>query len=207
MKALLINYNYTPTWLLDSGLDYWLWDRSDSDNWLVDFPKDRILKRKNIGNVDLDKLTFLVDSYDNLPDVFLWGKSNLFKYVDEESLKKAIEKAEFAPLLKQDHKTYADKRGAVCYYEDRMYHERNDSWYLSQHYSKYFSNFNEWLNEFGLKPQSYIPFPPGGNFILTRERVHRYGKHTYEKMRDLMDYTTLPGEAQMAERTYYLMWK
>lgn len=207
MKALLINYNYTPTWLLTSNLDYLIYDRSDSDEYLKDFPKERIVKTTNTGQVDYDKLSFLVDFYDVLPEYFLWGKTNLFKYVDEETFAQALKNLAFTPLLRQDHKTYSDRLGKVCFYDQGMYHERNDSWYLTQQPAKYFESWSEWAQMFMLPSPQYIPFPPGGNFILTRERVHRYSRDFYDKMRQLMPYTIEPGEAQLAERSYYLLWR
>lgn len=206
MKAILVNFNHTPNWLLESGLDYYIYDRSDSKEYLKDFPQERIKYTENIGNVDYDKLSYLIDHYYNLPEVFIWGKTNLLRYVNKEMLDQAIAKKQFTPLLRQDHKTYSDRLGPVNYYQEGMYHERNDSWYLNEHPSKYFQHMNQWLSEFFITPQRYIPFPPGGNFILTREKVHMYGIDTYQKMRDLMDYTVLPGEAQMAERTYFMLW-
>lgn len=208
MKAILVNYNHTPTWLLDSGLDYYLYDRSDSKEYLKDFPQERIQYTKNIGNVDYDKLTYLVDYYDNLPDVFLWGKSNLFKYISKEEYDLVKDNTTFTPLLTAAHKTYKDKYGQVCYYDESgMYRERNDSWFLQEQPAKYFKNWNEWAQEFHIPQSSFIPFPPGGNFILTKERVHLYNVDLYRKMRDLMEYAQTPGEAQCAERSYYLLWK
>lgn len=207
MKAILINYNYTPNWLKTSGLDYVLYDRSDSDEWLKDFPKGRIIKTKNAGNVDFDKLSFLVDNYDTLPDVFLWGKTNLFKYISEVEFNEIRENKIFTPLLTQNHRTYSDQEGKVCYYEGGMYYERNNSWYLNSVKSKYIETWSDWSWRFQLPNPEYIPFAPGGNYILTKETVHKYSKVYYKKMRDMLPYTQLPGEAQCAERSYYLMWK
>lgn len=208
MKALLINYNHTPKWLLErDDLDYVILDRSDSgDNWLEDFPQERILKTKNVGNVDFDKLSFLAEVYDTLPDVFLWGKTNLFKYVLEDDFNAALKREEFTPLLRPDHKTYSDKGGVVCYYQNGMYHERNDSWYFWQMPSRY-RNYNDFALDFQLPTPAYLPFNPGGNFILTRERVRRYSKEYYERMRDTLDHSPLPAEAHCCERSYYTLWK
>lgn len=209
IPAVLVNYNYDPTWLSNYAdpCPVLILDRSD-DGVERDLSKyGKVIKTENKGNVDYDKLSFLVEQYDDLPDVFLWGKSNLLKYVDEPALRSALENPVFTPLLKQDHKTYSDRFGKVCYYQDGLYHERNDSWYLQEHRPKYFNNWNEWAMEFLLPSPKYIPFPPGGNFILTKEKVYKYGRDFYDKMRQTMDYTQLPGEAQLAERSYYLLWK
>lgn len=207
MKAILVNYNHTPDWLPATNLDYHLFDRSDSPEYLKDFPQERITYTRNVGNVDYDKLTYLVDNYDNLPDVFLWGKSNLFKYITEEEFAKVKDNKDFTPLLTQNHKVYSDRLGQVCYYDGGMYWERNDSWFLNEVPAKYVSSWNEWAARFRLPQYRYIPFAPGGNYILTRERVHRYSRDLYKEMMHTLDYCQLPGEAHCAERSYYLLWR
>lgn len=206
MKTILVNYNYTPEWLHDYDLDYYIYDRSDGDEYLSSFPQERITKTQNKGNVDYDKLTYLIDFYDNLPDRFIWGKSNLFKFISKDEFDSALQTPGFVPLVTQSHKTYSDKFGPVCFYTEGMYYERNDSWYLTQMPAR-FNNWQEWAHEFRLPNPQYIPFPPGGNYILTKERVHRYSRDFYVKMRDTMNYTQLPGEAHLAERSYYLLWQ
>jgi len=207
MRAILVNYNFTPTWILTSNLDYTIYDRSDSKEYLKDFPQERIIYTENMGQVDYPKLCYIIDNYDNLPDVFLWGKTNLFKYITEEEYNKLKDNKTFTPLLTQGHKTYSDNNGVVNYYAGGMYHERNDNWFFNQFQSKYVSSFNEWASSFFLPRPSYIPFAPGGNYILTRDTVHQYAKDFYIKMADTLPYCREPVEAQCAERSYYLMWK
>lgn len=207
MKKILINYNFTPdkSWI---GDDYTIYDRSDDGlEHLADFDPAKIIKTPNLGQVDYDKLCYLIDNYDNLPDVFLWGKTNLFKYLSKEEYDKVKDNKEFTPLLTQNHNTYADNNGVVCYYAGGMYNERNDNWYFNELSSKYVISFNDWCKEFGLIPTlSYIPFAPGGNYILTRDKVHKYSRDFYEKMASLLPHCREPVEACCAERSYYLMW-
>lgn len=207
MKAILVNHQFTPTWLLDSGLDYLIYDRSDSKEWLKDFPQERIIYTDNIGNADFDKLTWLVENYHDLPDVFLWGKTNLFKYISEEEWGQVKDCQTYMPLLTQGHKTYSDHLGVVCYYDEGMWHERNDSWYLNVHQAYRYNSYGDFAREFFLPIPAFLAYPPGGNYILTREVVHRYGKDFYDKMRALLPYCQLPGEAQILERTYHTLWK
>ena len=204
MLHILVNYNFTPDWLKDK--DYLIYDRSDSKEWLKDFDQSKIIHTENIGNVDYDKLTYLIDNYDSLPDVFLWGKTNLFKYISEEEYEKVANNKEFTPLLTQNHKTYSDDNGVVCEYKNKVYWERNDSWYFPQFPQKYVKSFGEWADIFNLPQIPYLPFAPGGNYILTRETVHKYPKEFYKKMAGMLPYTTLPVEAYCAERSYYLLW-
>ena len=206
MKAVLINYQFTPTWLLTSGLDYLIYDRSDNKDFLKDFPQDRIKYEENIGQVDFPKLSYLIENYDCLPDVFLWGKTNLFKSITEEEYEKVKDNQCFTPLLTQDHLTYSDQFGIVCEYKNGMYWERSDSWFFGQFQHKYVDSWDEWCDLIDIPKTPYIPFAPGGNYILTRETVHKYPKSFYEKLRDMLNYTQLPVEAYCVERSYYLLW-
>jgi hypothetical protein len=205
MKKILVNYNFTPEkdWI---GDDYLIYDRSDSKEWLKDFDQTKIIYEENIGQVDYPKLKYLIDNYDNLPEVFLWGKTNLFKYISKEEYDKVKDNTVFTPLLTQHHKTYTDRLGWVCYYQHGMYYERNNSWYFGSFPSKYVNSFKEWADNLHIPSPGYIPFAPGGNYILTRETVHKYAKDFYIKMAEALPYCQEPVEAQCAERSYYLMW-
>ena len=204
MLHVLVNYNFTPEWV--KGKDYLIYDRSDSRDYLKDFDQSKIIYTENIGNVDFDKLTYLVDNYDNLPDVFLWGKTNLFKYITPEEYEGVKDNQFFTPLLTQNHKTFSDEKGIVCYYQDGVYYERNQLIWDVNLAGKYFNFYSDFAKEFGLPNPDYLPFPPGGNFILTKEVVHKYSKEFYAKMASILNYTQLPIEAYFCERAYYTLW-
>lgn len=207
MFKVLVNYNFTPDkeWI---GDDYLIYDRSDDCvDHLQDFDQSKVIKTENMGQVDYDKLCYLVDNYDDLPEVFLWSKTNLFKYISKEEYETIKDNQTFTPLLTQNHKTYSDSNGPVCYYSGGMYYERNNSWYLGQFPTKYFDSFGDFAQAFQLPNPSYIPFAPGGNYILTREKVHKYSRDHYEKMASILPYAREPGEAQMTERSYNLLWQ
>lgn len=199
MKYVLVSYNNDPTWVKEYTNDWLIFDRSDSP---FDFPNT--FHKPNVGQVDYDKLGYLVDNYDRLPDVFLWGKTNLFKSISEEEFKKVKDNKEFTPLLTRSHNTYAQ----VCWYDENgMYREINNSWYVNSFPHEHFDTFKGWAEYFKLPNPVYLPFAPGGNYILTRERVHRYPKEFYAEMRSFLPYAQEPAEAQFAERSYYLLWK
>lgn len=213
MQAILSNYNFDPEWLKDYTLEVTMYDRSDDgvERDLTQYGK--VFKTQNMGDVDFDKLSWLIENYDNLPDVFLWSKTNIFKFVYEKDLKKALKTKLFTPLLKQDHRIYSDQFSEVNKYVGTkyglIYAERNDNWLLSAglDMSGRFRSFNEWAAYFGLPTPNYIPFAPGGSYILTKDVVHKHSKDLYEGMRDALPYAKHPIEAHFAERSYFLMWK
>lgn len=207
MFKVLVNYNFTPDpdWI---GDDYLIYDRSDDGiDHLVDFDQSKIIMSPNIGQVDYDKLCYLIDNYDNLPEVFLWGKTNLFKFITPEEYDEVKNNKTFTPLLTQNHKTYQDNNGWVCYYEGGIYHERNNSWYLNQFPTRYFNSYRDFAHKYQLPNPQYIPFAPGGNYILTKDTVRKYSKDYYEKLAQILPYCREPGEAQMCERSYFNLWK
>lgn len=209
IPAILVNYNFDPTWLKDYKGDITIYDRSDDgiERNLTQYGK--VYRTANIGDVDADKLGHLIEHYDTLPDVFLWGKTNLFKYITEGEWDAVKHNETYTPLLRQDHKTYADKFGQVNFYQGGMYYERADSWFFNAGGvdSKYFSNWQDWARHFGIPRTNYIPFPPGGNFILTKEKVHKYSRDFYDEMRNFLPHSRRPAEAQAAERSYNLIWQ
>ena len=210
MKALLVNYCYDPSWILDyPELEVTMYDRSDDgvERNLTQY--GAVYKTRNFGDVDADKLGWLIENYDNLPEVFLWSKSNLFKFITKEEWDKVKDNQVFTPLLTQNHRTYSDDRGVVCKYEGGIYKERNDSWFFNAGLDNVgrFNNWEDWAHTFMLPMQGYIPFAPGGSYILTPDRVHRYSRDFYEEMRNTLPYAQRPVEAHCCERSYYYLFK
>lgn len=202
MKTVLTNYNFTPDWVLNYTDEFVIYDRSDSKEYLVDFPQDHIRHQDNIGDADFSKLTYLIDNYYDLPDVFLWSKSNLFKFITPEEFEVVKDNQEFTPLLTQGHKVY----DPICHYEDGIYCELNNSWYLNSVPAKYFQSYAEFARAFNLPNPKYLKFAPGGSYILTKERVHRYAVDFYKDLASILPYCQKPGEAHMLERTYFTLW-
>lgn len=195
MKAVLTHYQGDWTWIKSFTDEYRIYNRSEED-----IPGS--IKRENVGDADYDKLTFLIDNYYDLPEVFLWSKSNLWKFITPEEFDEVKDNQEFTPLLTKNHKVYEP----ICRYADGIYEEINNSWYLSTVPSKYFNNYGEFAKAFNLPNPDYLRFAPGGSYILTCERVQRYGIEFYQDLASLLPYCQNPGEAHFLERTYYTLW-
>lgn len=198
MKVIVSHYQGDASWLLEH--DYFIYARTPLDDR---FDPARIRYVENVGNCDYDRLTYLVENYDNLPDVFLLTKSNLFKYITSEEFDSVKDNKCFTPLLTQHHKTYEP----VCRYTNGMYEEIANSWFLKEVPAKCVRSWEEWCDMFNLPKENYIPFAPGGNYILTRETVQKHPKELYDTMRQTLPYTQLPGEAQCVERSYNYLWR
>jgi hypothetical protein len=153
----------------------------------------------NIGSDWYDKFTYIIDNYDSLPEIAVYTKANLFKYISKEEYD-ALDKTKFQPLLTQLHKTELP----VAYYSGGLYHEINNYWYLNHHPAR---RADELINLLGIKDKQYLPFAPGSNYILPKENILKYPKEFYQNLRSFIDWTVYPGEAQIIERSMYLIWQ
>ena len=195
MKYILSRYDHDISWLKDYTDDYVLYDRSEE-------PIKCSIIVPNIGTDISDKFTYIIDNYDNLPDVAVYTKANLFKYITQQEFDKVKDNKVFIPLLTQNHETYMP----VCYYENGMYYEINNRWYLYSHPVKSPEITDELMELLKIKDLKYIPFAPGSNYILTKRDIHKHSKEFYVKLRSYLDWAIYPGEAQIMERGLYTLW-
>jgi len=211
-KWVVSRYNHKLSWLLDYTGNPIVYDRSDDRSSYHIFSSWNILRVENKGSDIYDKLTWIIDTYDNLPEVAILIKANLFDYIKPKEFDLIKDKTSFTPILTQHHKTYSDEYSEVCFYKDGMYYERNDLWYLQAHPVKN----NDMQRAFDLAgllgisnilgTVKYVPFAPGSNYILPKENILKHSKEFYIKLRSYIDWDVYPGECQIIERGLYKLW-
>jgi len=178
MKYIISRYNHDISWLKEYTDDYVLYDRSE-------IPLEGSIVVPNLGTDIYDKLCYITDNYDNLPDVAVYTKCNLFKYITKEEFDKVKDNTFFTPLLTQNHRVYRSQDGKydVCFYQNGMYWEINNMWYLNEHPPRDPSVVKELVKLLGIQDMSYLPFAPGSNYILTKENIRKHSKDFYEKLK------------------------
>lgn len=196
MKFIISRYNHSMDWLKDyPEAEVTIYDRSEK-------PMEGSVVMPNIGSDWYDKFTYIIDNYDNLPEVAIYTKANLFDYISKEEFDKIKDNHTFTPLLTQHHKVYEP----VCRYKDGMYYERNDMWYLGVHPTKHRMIPYELQEVLGIGGLEYIPFAPGSNYIVPKENILKHSKEFYQKLRSYLEWDRYPGEAQIIERGMYTVW-
>lgn len=181
-------------WMKDyPEAEFIIYDRSE-------VPMSSAIQVKNIGSDIYDKFTFIIDNYDNLPDVAIYSKANIFKYISKEEFDLVKDNKTFTPLLTQNHKTHLP----VAYYEDGMYHEINNYFYLIPHPARH---AREIKDLFDMDEREYNAFAPGSNYILPKENILKHPKEFYVKLRKYLAWSVYPGEAQLLERNLYYLWR
>lgn len=195
MKWIISRYNHDMSYLKDYTDDYVLYDRSET-------PIEGAIVVPNIGSDIYDKLTYIIDNYDNLPDVAIYTKANIFKYITPEEFDKIKDNKIFTPILTQGHKVYEP----ICRYVDGMYEEINNRWYLATHPCKSDHTEMELMMILGLSDKQYLKFAPGSNYIVPKENILKHSKEFYKKLRSYLEWDVYPGEAQLMERGLYYLW-
>jgi hypothetical protein len=153
-----------------------------------------------VGSDLFDKFTYIIDNYDNLPDVAVYTKANLFDFIKPREFKKIKNNKTFTPILSQEHHTYKP----ICWYEEGMYCEKNDYWYLSPHPAKWAKQIKDF---FKMDERAYNKFAPGSNYILPKENILKYSKSVYQELRSYLEWDRYPGDAMLLERNLWYLWK
>lgn|SRR3990167_4720604 len=201
MKYVISRYNHDLTWLMDYTDDFIIYDRSEAH-------LEGSIVVQNIGSDIYDKFSFIIDNYDSLPDVAVYAKANLFKYISKEEFDKVKDNKTFTPLFTRNHPVDGDK---ALYYNDMyteggmIFYQKGGDIFWGEHKFRY--NPLEIMNLMKVPPYTPLQFAPGSNYILPKEHILKQPKELYEKLRSYLDYAVYPPEAWVIERGLYTIWK
>jgi hypothetical protein len=158
---------------------------------------------KNVGSNIYDYMSYIVDNYDKLDEVTIFCKSNMLeRHLSKEEFEILLKKKGFIPLLTENHHTYLP----ICWYEDGMYCEVNDYWYLLEYPCRNYGACEEVKKMCGFYDRKYNKFSPGGCYIVPKNNILQHPKEFYTKLRDLCSWHETPGEAYLIERSLYHIW-
>jgi hypothetical protein len=178
------------------------------------YPHYNIVNASPNGYNIYDYMTFILDHYDNLPDVISFIKGNTAgRHVTQEFFDKIINSKCFCPIEEwtfHDLDQPALQNGYAMLSPDGGWMETNNSWYLntSSHPSKYFRTYNEFMQFCFKNPvlPRYVRFAPGTNYVVPKEYILKYNKIFYENIRTFVSHSQLSGESHMIERALYTIW-
>lgn len=213
MKYVISRYNHDLSWLSDYTTDYVLYDRSpESLAGAIVVP--------NLGSDLLDKFTYIIDNYDNLPNVAVYTKANLFKYITKREFDFIKDNTTFTPILTDAHAEVVCDAGMpepgkpFSFYKDGMYYELNWPAYLKNNPAKdqptpvtmdwYLSH--PLVKLLKIDKLDYLPFAPGSNYILPKANILQHPKELYEQLRSYLDWDIYPGEAMIIERGLFTLF-
>ena len=187
----------------------------------ITFPKGR-KKPKSNGNCSLEEIKRLIskEGLVEMNDYALLSKYKLLskkiRYCEKKDKftintnNKLSFYEQILFHLNRLPKTYRISRlpTSFCTEEDG-YLEINSNWYFRHHKAKFFNSYDKFMSTFfsNYVPKKYLRFSPGCNYIVPAENIYRYKKELYIKLRSLVDYAPVIGEAHMLERAIYSIFE
>lgn len=176
-------------------------------DWVKEYTDDFVVYDKKVLNVGYniyDIMTYIVENYDNLPDRVAFVKANMLeRHISKEEFEEAIKKEGLVPLCTQNHKV----NGNINYYKEGIYHEKNDSWYFAEYPHKYFNSYPEFAGFMGIPSPQYLPFAPGGCYIVPKENILKRSNGFYQKLLEFCSWSQINAESHAIERSLYTIWQ
>jgi len=179
----------------------------------------KVIPSPNVGSNPYDIGRYIVDHYDNLPDVMIHVKGNLLqkKYTTEERFIYALQSNWFVPI---DGGTLCESYFANMVndnwfaqpmeWEDRIEKEKSDEIKMMKIYPR-ISSLREFIKDLFEVEDKDIPkflsFAPGANYVVPKNCILKYSKNFYKKIMDYTDYNNNPIEAHWFERVFQLAWQ
>lgn len=154
----------------------------------------------NVGYNLLAYFKFIIDHYTDLPQHVLFVKNNVFP--------RHMTEANFKLLLENGESSFFDPHTIVYNYPfaylgpDNKFFELNNDWYIRSKNPKFFGSLNVFLAHFfDVKDfPVYVEFPPGANFLVTKEQILARPIDFYQHLIRTFDYCSLAPESYFVER-------
>jgi hypothetical protein len=182
-----------------------------------------IVKSPNIGSNPYDIGRFVVDHYDNLPDVMVHIKGNLLAkpYTTKERFIYGLKANWFVPLDQHPNHWHHFR-----YISNNHYFSSPTSWENNNVTMSYLfppekmtkikvypriKTFIDFLKDVFIIEDYEIPkfisFAPGANYVVPKNCILKYSKEFYKKIMHYTDYSNNPAEAHWYERIFQLAWQ
>lgn len=188
----------------------------DKDNYII-YDKSieglkiydkNIIRTLNVGYNIESYFSYIIDNYDNLPEIIFFCKNNIYpRHICQDFFKKSVKKNTFTPL--HDISKFKNINFPVSFISnDNSYLELNNSWYTNKYISKYFNNYNSFYNyifENTITPL-YLNFSPGANYIVPKNNILSRSKLFYINLKFLISHSQFSCESHFVERSLIAIW-
>lgn len=221
------DYNWLPEDLNES------WVHKYSDNYLIydRFHRykesDKVKWQKNVGQNIYDIFDFIVTNYDNLPETIIFCRACIFNKKDdgivryddkgrristgncsEEYFLEICNRKTFTEIQDFTKEPWRFNGTSNKIGPEESYLELNRNWWTASAKTKYYNDIDKFFSDMYVDPpkQNYLRFSPGGNYIIPKRNILKYSKKFYEKIRSILDWDVIVGEAHMIERALYTIF-
>jgi len=177
----------------------------------------KIIKSPNVGSNPYDIGRYIVDHYEDLPDMMIHVKGNLLqkKYTTEEKFIYALKANWFVPIdggpLCESYFPYLVNDNWFAQpmeWEDRIEKEKMDEIKQMKVYPR-ISSLREFIQDLFIVQDipKFLSFAPGANYAVPKNCILKYSKNFYKKIMHYTDYNNNPIEAHWFERVLQMAWQ
>jgi hypothetical protein len=209
------NHNFFCISFYEGNVD---WIEQLSENRHIVYCKGRIdslensnlnwLQLPNVGYNIHSYLTYIIDNYENLPNVVVFCKNNVFdRHVPLDVFESCVSRNVFTPI--EDPSRW-NRLGfpvsVLC--SDGGFLELNTNWFSRKFQCKYFNSFNDFYKfifKIDIIP-SYIRFAPGANYVVPRDNILLRSKNFYTNLRFFVEHSQYSVESHYVERSLFAIW-
>jgi len=208
-------YNEDLRWLEEFTDNYFIINKGQNNLSYIFANK---FQRPNYGGNQYDICQFIVDNYDDLPDLICFVQGFPFDHCHKDVFQQLINNTSFTAL---------ESYGGIPEGEyhkkdvDGGYMELNNSWYIAAHNEKLLSENKEITCKFDsyddfmhslfsdYQPLDFIRFTPGSQYIVTKQDCLHYSKAFWQRLIDFLPKTDVNGgtEAHLLERALFYIFK
>ena len=178
--------------------NYIIYNKSGNN---IDHITENYISINNVGYNIYSYLKFIIDNYENLPNVTVFCKDNIFtRHLSIELFLKLIKRKTFTGL---EDDSLSSVFPANLKMSDNGFVEINNSWYKFNFPRKYFSGYDEFysyiFNDCNIP--DFLRFSPGANFIVPKENILLRSKNFYKNLMKFINYSKLSCESHFLERS------
>jgi len=190
----------------------------------------KVVPSPNVGSNPYDIGRFIVDHYDNLPDMMIHIKGNLFQKETDEGTFAYTTKEKFIYALKANWFVPLDGGSHIANYFPNLVNNNFYSLPIEWELKNYtmgrifseedfkraktyprISNIVEFMKDLFIMEDNQVPkfisFAPAANYAVPKNCILKYSKNFYKKMMYYTDYNDNPVEAHWFERVLKLAWQ
>ena len=205
---VISQYNRDLSWIPEYTDNYLIYDRSEKPLYPDTIDTSKVIVSPNVGYNSYDYFRYIIDHYDNLPEVVIFAKAWTFpRHVKKEYFDRVMNNEYFTPLT--DYTLHKDKWPYGFFSPDGLLCELNTDAFLGpDRPTKYFHRYNDFLKFCFKDPliPRYRMFAPGGDYIVPKANILKLPKVVYQNLLLFMSHDKHCGETHIIERTMIPLW-
>lgn len=211
--VVVSSFDNDLSWLPRYSDNYFVFEQGRGSGIPSQLDRKRVAFVTHSGSNLRDYFNYIVNNYENLPDVLFLVKGNIFpRHVDQTIFDQFVSRTDPCGIV--DRKklrtrfpiSFIDRRGRYC--------ELNSDWFMDSGIPwKYFDSQNAFFRFFApsLPRRFYVRFSPGAQYITTREVIQRIPKEVYEDLRETVTHSGFAvgytSECYLVERGLERLWE